>query len=87
MRQAGLRPKALTVAKRVKAGTVQVNAGRGSGLWAMPFGGYKQSGIGRELGHDGLKEYMETKSIQIKLNGGAGIASCHGSVFYLSRSP
>jgi acyl-CoA reductase-like NAD-dependent aldehyde dehydrogenase len=34
----------------------------------MPYGGYKQSGTGRELGHEGLNEYMETKAIQIKLN-------------------
>jgi acyl-CoA reductase-like NAD-dependent aldehyde dehydrogenase len=33
----------------------------------MPYGGYKQSGLGRELGDLGLEEYMETKSIQIKL--------------------
>jgi acyl-CoA reductase-like NAD-dependent aldehyde dehydrogenase len=34
----------------------------------MPYGGYKQSGIGRELGHEGLESYMETKAIQIKLS-------------------
>jgi acyl-CoA reductase-like NAD-dependent aldehyde dehydrogenase len=61
--------KAFTFAKRVKAGTVWVNAYHGIGLWGMPYGGYKQSGVGRELGHEGLKEYMETKSIHIKLNG------------------
>jgi acyl-CoA reductase-like NAD-dependent aldehyde dehydrogenase len=33
----------------------------------MPYGGYKQSGIGREMGVDGLREYQETKAIQIKL--------------------
>jgi len=51
---------------RVKAGTVWVNAYYGIGLWGMPYGGYKQSGVGRELGHEGLKEYMETKSIHIQ---------------------
>jgi aldehyde dehydrogenase (NAD+) len=30
-----------------------------------PFGGYKQSGIGRELGRHGLEEYLETKSLQL----------------------
>jgi len=30
----------------------------------MPYGGYKQSGIGREMGHKGLEEYFETKSIK-----------------------
>ncbi|MCI0886546.1 MAG: aldehyde dehydrogenase family protein, partial [Chloroflexi bacterium] len=34
----------------------------------MPFGGYKQSGIGRELGLEGMEMFMETKSIAIKLN-------------------
>ena len=29
----------------------------------MPFGGYKMSGIGRELGEDGIKEYCEVKSV------------------------
>jgi acyl-CoA reductase-like NAD-dependent aldehyde dehydrogenase len=38
----------------------------------MPYGGYKQSGLGRELGADGLHEYMETKSVQIQLRGAAG---------------
>ena len=33
----------------------------------MPYGGYKQSGIGRELGRHGLDEYLEVKAIQIKL--------------------
>jgi acyl-CoA reductase-like NAD-dependent aldehyde dehydrogenase len=34
----------------------------------MPYGGYKQSGIGRELGRQGLEEYLETKAIHIKLS-------------------
>jgi aldehyde dehydrogenase (NAD+) len=34
----------------------------------MPFGGYKQSGIGRELGTEGLEYFLETKSVAIKLN-------------------
>jgi len=33
----------------------------------MPYGGFKQSGLGRELGHEGLHEYLETKSVQIKI--------------------
>jgi acyl-CoA reductase-like NAD-dependent aldehyde dehydrogenase len=61
--------KAFRFAKSVKAGTVWVNAYHGVGLWGMPYGGYKQSGVGRELGHEGLQEYLETKSIHIKING------------------
>ena len=56
------------MAKGIQAGTVWVNAYHSAGLPYMPYGGYKQSGIGRELGHEGLEEYMETKAIQIKLS-------------------
>ena len=59
---------ALKMAKGIRAGTVWVNSYHQAGLPFMPYGGYKQSGNGRELGREGLLEYMETKSIQIKLN-------------------
>jgi aldehyde dehydrogenase (NAD+)/betaine-aldehyde dehydrogenase len=58
---------AFKMAKGIQAGTVWVNAYHQAGLPFMPYGGYKQSGIGRELGHEGLEEYMETKAVQIKL--------------------
>jgi aldehyde dehydrogenase (NAD+)/betaine-aldehyde dehydrogenase len=58
---------AFKMAKGLQAGTVWVNSYHSAGLPFMPYGGYKQSGIGRELGHEGLEEYMETKAIQIKL--------------------
>jgi aldehyde dehydrogenase (NAD+)/betaine-aldehyde dehydrogenase len=58
---------ALKAAKGIRAGTVWVNAYHTAGLPHMPYGGYKQSGIGRELGRQGLEEYLETKAIQIKL--------------------
>ncbi|MBE7518842.1 MAG: aldehyde dehydrogenase [Thermoflexaceae bacterium] len=58
---------AFKAAKGLRAGTVWVNAYHGTGLQGMPYGGYKQSGLGRELGSAGLEEYLETKSIQIKL--------------------
>jgi aldehyde dehydrogenase (NAD+)/betaine-aldehyde dehydrogenase len=58
---------AFRMAKGLQAGTVWVNSYHSAGLPFMPYGGYKQSGIGRELGHEGLEEYMETKAIQIKL--------------------
>ncbi|MEX2236937.1 MAG: aldehyde dehydrogenase family protein [Dehalococcoidia bacterium] len=59
---------AFKVAKGLRAGTVWVNAYHGAGITQMPYGGYKQSGLGRELGDAGLDEYMETKSVQIKLS-------------------
>lgn len=58
---------AFKMAKGIRAGTVWVNSYHQAGLPFMPYGGYKESGIGRELGHQGLEEYMETKAIQIKL--------------------
>jgi len=59
---------ALKVAKGLRAGTVWVNAYHAAGLYNMPYGGYKQSGLGRELGSHGLEEYMETKAIHVKLS-------------------
>jgi len=59
---------ALKTAKGIRAGTVWVNAYHTAGLPFMPYGGYKQSGIGRELGREGLHEYLETKAIQIRLS-------------------
>jgi aldehyde dehydrogenase (NAD+) len=54
--------RARAVARRLRTGTVSVNGG----VWYsadVPFGGYKQSGIGREMGVAGFEEYLETKSI------------------------
>jgi acyl-CoA reductase-like NAD-dependent aldehyde dehydrogenase len=59
---------AFKMAKGIQAGTVWVNAYHSAGLPFMPYGGYKQSGIGRELGREGLHEYLETKAIQFKLS-------------------
>ena len=54
--------KANTVAKRLRCGTVWVNT-YGQFDNAVPFGGYKQSGFGRELGKEGLQEYTQVKTI------------------------
>ncbi|TCO50729.1 aldehyde dehydrogenase family protein [Actinocrispum wychmicini] len=54
--------RALSVAKRLRAGQVSVNGGTFNPL--APFGGYKQSGNGRELGRYGIEEFTELKSIQ-----------------------
>ncbi|WP_018501992.1 aldehyde dehydrogenase family protein [Parafrankia discariae] len=54
--------RALNVARRIRSGTISVNGGS----WYAPdapFGGYKQSGIGRESGLLGLEEFLEVKTI------------------------
>ena len=55
--------RALRVARRLQAGQVQVNGGAFNP--AAPFGGYKQSGLGREAGEAGIEEFLETKAIQL----------------------
>lgn len=57
----GPQERALEVAKKIKAGNCSVN-GAGGGL-DFPFGGYKMSGIGRELGRFGFEEFLEIKSM------------------------
>mgnify|MGYP003382683727 CR=1 FL=1 len=58
--------RALAVARRIRTGTVNVNGGNFYAADA-PFGGYKQSGLGREMGAEGFEEYLETKTIAIGL--------------------
>ncbi len=53
--------RALRVARRIRTGQVDINGGRFNPL--APFGGYKQSGVGRELGAWGLEEFFQVKSI------------------------
>lgn len=55
---------AMAVARRLRAGTVWINEYHLVSEKA-PFGGYKQSGLGRELGIEGLKSYMELKHIHV----------------------
>lgn len=54
--------EAVAFARRMDTGQVDINGGRFNLL--APFGGYKQSGVGRELGAHGLGEYLQTKSLQ-----------------------
>jgi aldehyde dehydrogenase (NAD+) len=59
--------RAQGIAARMRVGTVNVNGG----VWYsadVPFGGYKQSGIGREMGLAGFEEYLETKAIATAAN-------------------
>ena len=54
--------RAKRVARRIRTGTLAVNGG----VWFSPdapFGGYKQSGLGREMGVAGFEEYLETKTM------------------------
>jgi acyl-CoA reductase-like NAD-dependent aldehyde dehydrogenase len=56
--------RGMATARRVRAGTFGVNEPYSMDPWA-PFGGMKASGIGRELGQEGLESYLETKAISV----------------------
>jgi aldehyde dehydrogenase (NAD+) len=55
--------RAKRVARRIRTGQIDINGGSFNPL--APFGGYKQSGNGRELGKYGFEEFLETKSLQL----------------------
>lgn len=62
--------RALGVARRLRSGTVSLNGG----IWYgtdVPFGGYRQSGLGREMGVAGFEEYLETKALARPARAGA----------------
>jgi aldehyde dehydrogenase (NAD+) len=56
--------RALRMARRIRSGTLNIN---GANFFApdAPFGGYKQSGIGREMGEAGFEEYLQTKTVAV----------------------
>jgi aldehyde dehydrogenase (NAD+) len=58
--------KAHRIAKQLRAGVIWVNTYNVFDA-ASPFGGYKESGLGRELGKDALENYLETKSVWVAL--------------------
>lgn len=60
----GSEPRALAVARRIRTGQVDINGGYFNPR--APFGGYKQSGNGREGGVYGLEEFLEYKAIQLR---------------------
>jgi betaine-aldehyde dehydrogenase len=57
------RDRGLAIARRVRTGMVSVNGAPQA--WGTPFGGYKQSGVGREMGPEGLHAFQELKSIAL----------------------
>jgi aldehyde dehydrogenase (NAD+) len=59
---AGTQERALEVARQLRTGQVDINGGRFNVL--APFGGYKKSGIGREIGPLAIEEFFQLKSIQ-----------------------
>ncbi|MFV8232867.1 aldehyde dehydrogenase family protein [Mycolicibacterium fortuitum] len=61
---AGSDDEAIEFARRVHTGQLDINGGAYNP--SAPFGGYKKSGIGRELGRFGFEEYLQTKSLQLK---------------------
>ena len=63
----GSTSRALRVASKIKAGTIAINSTFMPDT-NTPFGGYKQSGNGRELGKEGLMSYLQAKTIKINMN-------------------
>ncbi|KAF2012530.1 aldehyde dehydrogenase [Aaosphaeria arxii CBS 175.79] len=59
--------RALRVSKAIESGMVNVNSSQTFGMEA-PFGGWKQSGVGREGGKQGIMHYLESKTISINMN-------------------
>lgn len=62
--------RGMAIAKRIRAGTYSINGG----IWCapdVPFGGYKQSGLGREWGEAGFEEYLQIKTIAMPADVGA----------------
>jgi betaine-aldehyde dehydrogenase len=55
--------RALAIARRIRTGMVSIN-GRPQ-AFGTPFGGFKQSGVGREMGPEGFRAYLEVKSIAV----------------------
>ncbi len=63
--------RAFRMSEKLQAGTVWINTYRAVSFMA-PFGGYKDSGLGRENGIDAIKEYLQVKSVWINSGSVAG---------------
>ena len=61
--------RALAVARRIRTGSFSINGGNYFGA-DSPFGGFKQSGVGREMGVAGLEEFLERKTFAVPVLGG-----------------
>lgn len=59
--------RAYAIAKRLRTGMVKVNGGAGGVTPHSSFGGYKDSGLGREWGSQGLEEFLQTKTVEWRL--------------------
>jgi acyl-CoA reductase-like NAD-dependent aldehyde dehydrogenase len=64
----GSQDRALAVARRIRTGTLSINGGNYFAPDA-PFGGFKQSGVGREMGVAGLEEFLERKTLAMPVSG------------------
>ena|SRR5436190_9568278 len=60
--------RALKFAKELESGSVAINAASPTGAASMPFGGWKQSGIGTENGEEGFNEWSQLKSVYFVMN-------------------
>ncbi len=63
--------RAIRMSEKIQAGTVWVNTYRAVS-YMSPFGGYKESGMGRENGQDAIREYLQTKSVWINSGAATG---------------
>ena len=63
--------RAIRMSERIQAGTVWVNTYRAVS-YLSPFGGYKDSGLGRESGQDAIKEFLQVKSVWINTGATTG---------------
>ena len=61
----------LTIGRKVRAGTIWMNTFM-DGAAELPFGGYRQSGLGRELGRHAVEDYTETKTLNMHIGARTG---------------
>jgi aldehyde dehydrogenase (NAD+) len=72
--------RALRVAKSLESGMVGVNCTSPTGAWDMPFGGYKQSGVGRESFLLSMDDWLEHKSVYIRVGGLDGATNVNSTL-------